>query len=325
VKRILISLLVTAAIIIFLFTQISLADLFRLVVTIDPLWALLGGLCYLISAFLRALRFKWLIHSKEVPLLQLFRISILYNLFLMSLPSRLGELSYPYLLRRSCGISMTEGMASLIASRIYDLLVTLMIFLVAATKFQGIFKMDPLGLIFLALVLTALTLLALFHMNYLLAWVSNGVFRISTWVGPKGSGLLHWVQKRIAEMSEDFSAIKARGTHLWVTVATIICWIMAFWMFYAFLMGFGIFVPFPKVVFGSTIAILANALPISGLGNWGVLEAGWAVGFLLVGLSKEEAIATGFGVHILIFLITGLIGLPCWLTLKQRSPSPPAP
>jgi uncharacterized membrane protein YbhN (UPF0104 family) len=69
-------------------------------------------------------------------------------------------------------------------------------------------------------------------------------------------------------------------------------------------------------VFGSTIAVIANALPISGLGNWGTLEAGWAAGFLIVGLSKEEAIATGLGVHILIFLICAITAFICWVSLN---------
>jgi uncharacterized membrane protein YbhN (UPF0104 family) len=96
---------------------------------------------------------------------------------------------------------------------------------------------------------------------------------------------------------------------------------MAFWMFYAFLRAFGTSISFFNVIFGSSVALFINALPVSGLGNWGILEAGWAAGFILVGLSKEKAIATGFGVHILIFIITGLFALLCWTTWKQKSPS----
>jgi hypothetical protein len=56
-----------------------------------------------------------------------------------------------------------------------------------------------------------------------------------------------------------------------------------------------------------SFSVIANALPISGIGNWGTLEAGWAAGFLIVGLSKEKAIATGFGIHIIIFIVCALI------------------
>jgi hypothetical protein len=46
----------------------------------------------------------------------------------------------------------------------------------------------------------------------------------------------------------------------------------------------------------------------------------------MAGLSKEEAIATGFGVHILIFIACGVISFFCWVTFrKQKNPPPPAP
>lgn len=113
-------------------------------------------------------------------------------------------------------------------------------------------------------------------------------------------------------MAEDFYAIKARKTYYSVSLASLVSWVMIFFVCYAFLRGFGIELSFLKVVFGSTIAVIANALPISGLGNWGTLEAGWTAGFLIVGLPKEEAIATGFGVHILIFLVCALTAFFCW-------------
>jgi hypothetical protein len=101
---------------------------------------------------------------------------------------------------------------------------------------------------------------------------------------------------------------------------------MIFWTFYAYMKGFGIEISFTKMIFGSTVGVIANALPISGIGNWGTLEAGWAAGFLMVGLSKEKAIATGFGVHIIIFIVCVIISFFCWVTFKkQKNPSPTAP
>ena len=55
-------------------------------------------------------------------------------------------------------------------------------------------------------------------------------------------------------------------------------------------------------------------------------HAGSAAGFLIVGLSKEKAITTGFGIHIVIFIVCALISFFCWVTpQKQKNPSPSAP
>ena len=114
-KRLILSILVTVGIIFVLLLQISLKDLYTLLRTIDPLWAALGSIAYLLAILFRALRFKWLIYSKGIPLSDLFRITALYHLSLMVLPSKLGELSYPYFLNKISGMTVTEGLASLIA------------------------------------------------------------------------------------------------------------------------------------------------------------------------------------------------------------------
>jgi hypothetical protein len=315
-KKFILSLLVTIGIILVLFTQISIAHLYHLLKNIDPYWAVLGSIAYLLAIFLRALRFRWLIHSREILLPELFKITVFYHLALMVLPSKLGELSYPYFLNKRSGLSMTEGLASLIASRVYDFFIVLIIFLFAIIGFQGFLQINLSLMILFAMLLTLFILLIFFYMSNFLRWSSFLIGKIAEWTGLRNSKALHWTQRKIHEMAEDFYAIKARKTYFSVSLASMGSWIMIFYVFYAYLRAFRIEVSFLKVVFGSTIAVIANALPISGLGNWGTLEAGWAAGFLIVGLSKEEAITTGFGVHILIFLVCAITALICWASLN---------
>jgi len=317
-KRFLFSILITLIILFILFTQISLRELFNLLVRIDPLWATLGAAGYFLAVLFRALRFRWLIHSKEISIDELFRISVFYHLSLMVLPSKLGELSFPYLLNRISGISMTEGLASLIASRVYDFFIILVIFLFSSLAFQNLFKVNLLFVLLLTLLLILLILVAFFYMNHLLTLMSNVWRKIFKTIRREESKASLWVQRKIHEMSEDFYAIRAKKTYLAVALTSIISWFMIFLMFQAFILGFGVEISFLKMLFGSTVAIIANALPIGGIGNWGTLEVGWAAGFLMTGLSKEEAIATGFGVHILIFITCVLLGLLSWVKLKKK-------
>jgi uncharacterized protein (TIRG00374 family) len=316
-KRLILSILITALIIFILLSQISLKDLYTLLKTVDPLWVSFGAAGYILAIFFRALRFKWLIHSKGVSLSELFRITVFHNLSIMVLPSKLGEFSYPYFLNKMSGLSMTEGLASLIASRVYDFLIVLMIFLFVSVGFQSFFKSSLFLIILLTASSFALIFLAFFYMSSLLKWVSDSFGKISKWRGATIKSFL-WVQRKANEMAEDFYAIRARRTYLSVSLASLISWIMVFWMCYAFLRGFGIGISFFKAIFGSAAGLMASALPISGFGNWGTLEAGWAAGFLMVGLSKEKAITTGFGVHILVFTICTIISFFCWITLKKK-------
>jgi uncharacterized protein (TIRG00374 family) len=155
-------------------------------------------------------------------------------------------------------------------------------------------------------------------MNRLLTLISNVWGGISKILRKEESRLSLWVQKKIHETSEDFIAIRAKKSYFAVALTSLLSWFMIFLTFQAFLLGFGVEISFLKVVFGSTVAVIANALPIGGIGNWGTLEVGWAAGFLMTGLPKAQAIATGFGVHILIFITCALLGLLSWVTLKKK-------
>jgi glycosyltransferase 2 family protein len=323
-KRLILSILITVGIIFVLLLQISLKDLYTLLRTIDPLWAALGSIAYLLAILFRALRFKWLIHSKDIPFSDLFRITAFYHLSLMVLPSKLGELSYPYFLNKISGMNATEGLASLIASRVYDFFIILMILLFASIGFQSFFKNNLFLILLLVCFLIVLTFLTFFYLSSFLRLLSNVLGKISKGAGSRNVKFVQWIQRKMSGMAEDFYAIKARRTYLPVSLTSLASWAMTFWAFYAYMKGFGIEIPFTKMVFGSTVAVIGNALPISGIGNWGTLEAGWAAGFLIVGLSKEKAIATGFGIHIIIFIIGAIISFFCWVTLK-KNPSPPVP
>jgi uncharacterized protein (TIRG00374 family) len=325
-KRILLSVFITAGILFFLLLQISLKDLYALLRTIDPFWAALGSIAYFLATLFRALRFKWLLHSKDISFSDLFRITAFYHLSLMVLPSKLGELSYPYLLKKISAMNVTEGLASLIVSRVYDFFIILVIILFASIGFEGLFEVHPFLIILLVVLLLGFLVFALSYMSSLLRCFSNVLKRISHGFGARNIRVFLWMQEKMSEMAEDFYAIKARKTYFPVSVTSLASWVMIFCTFYAYMKGFGINIPFTKMIFGSTVGVIANALPISGIGNWGTLEAGWTAGFLMVGLSKEKAIATGFGVHIIIFIVCAIISFFCWVTFKrQKNPSPAAP
>jgi uncharacterized protein (TIRG00374 family) len=228
-------------------------------------------------------------------------------------------------LKKINATNITEGLASLIVSRVYDFFIILVILLSVSIGLEGLLEVHPFLIILLILLLLGFIVFALSYMSDFLRWLSNALGRIFNRTRSRNARFVLWMQEKMSDMAEDFYAIKARRTYFPVSATSLVSWVMIFCTFYAYMKGFGVDLPLTKMIFGSTISVIANALPISGIGNWGTLEAGWAAGFLMVGLSKEKAIATGFGVHIIIFIICALISLFCWVTFRrQKNPSPTA-
>jgi len=73
--------------------------------------------------------------------------------------------------------------------------------------------------------------------------------------------------------------------------------------------SFAIDITFIKSILASSGAVITSYLPINGLGNFGTLEAGWALGYTMLGVSKNVAIASGFVMHIIIVVIGLLLSI----------------
>jgi len=71
-------------------------------------------------------------------------------------------------------------------------------------------------------------------------------------------------------------------------------------------------------VAGNTGQVLANVLPVNSFGSFGTLEAGWSGGFVLVGMSPQDAITTGFGYHLINFVAAAAIAAVCWVVIRLR-------
>jgi hypothetical protein len=64
-----------------------------------------------------------------------------------------------------------------------------------------------------------------------------------------------------------------------------------------------------QILFASSFAVFSTMLPIQGIGGFGTMEGGWALGFIAVGAAEEVAINTGFGFHLIVLLFTITLGI----------------
>ncbi len=234
----------------------------------------------------------------------MFALSFLNN----TLPSRSGELSFPYFMWRRHKIAVGESSAALIVVRIFDYMAVALLYVVCASA--NLHR------------LTANASSAVWAVGLLLV-VSLAVLLAAPWLGQRVLDGLRWIARRLGleqrrlvritlnvgqQAVDHFRKIRTVRAYAITLGWSLLTWIGTFAWFAASMQGIGVGQPFGLVVVGATFASLAKALPFITVGGFGAHEAGWTIGFSLVGMPVATAIASGFAVNILTLLMSVVFG-----------------
>lgn len=259
---------------------------------------------------LRALRFRILIPVGERPSFGVVAaVSAAHNLAAYVLPAKTGEASLILYLKRVGGVGGAVGLASLLVSRVLDLAFLSGLSGVACLLLAGRSGMSEwLPLAGGGLLLVSLALLVAATRAEV---VLKGMTRVVSWLGiartKLGRALLDNVDRageamRSAGRGTGFLAALCLSLPLWVGV----------FLFYAVLArGLGLFeeLDLLSATFGSSLAVAFNLLPVNGFAAFGTQEAGWVLGFTLLGASRDAAFASGVGAHLVQLFNVVLFGV----------------
>lgn len=303
---------VTSMIVWLLLCQIELATIWQMLAGADGRWLLVGLGLYLLTNVWRAYRFGALMNIKGI----LAPLHLLPDMVLLSflnnvLPARSGELSFPYIMHKRHDTPIGDTITFLLIVRIFDLLTIVILFLVFVGVAQaqlavttGLETGRLVGTVFMFL-LPVLLFLAL------LPWLGKYGYQLLGWMlhrlgmtdGRLGSWLLVVGEKAVEAMGR----VHNRAVYARVFFWSILGWLTTFAWFAAFMQAIGTPLRYPLVVVGASFATVSKAIPFMTVGGFGAHEAGWSVGFYLVGLPLEQAIASGFAVNILTLLASVLV------------------
>jgi uncharacterized protein (TIRG00374 family) len=243
-------------------------------------------------------------------------IAVVHNAANQLMPMRSGELAYPFLLKRFHGHLFGKGTASLLYIRFFELFVLAIIFVIALIGYAGIKRGFDLYQISIGVaVLLPLTVVIWSSLPKLTGLGSHFL----TWWAQGHSGAVFDIARRVshllASISEELKVAKSPVVHMATGVLTIVNWFCLFTIFYLVLHGVGIFVTVNEIVIGSAIASLTQFIPVGTLGNFGSMEAGWTVGFVMVGVDMRSALNSGLVMHLMVFSYSILLAIVSWLGL----------
>jgi glycosyltransferase 2 family protein len=231
-------------------------------------------------------------------------VTLSYGLASIVLPAKVGELSYVLYSGRALGVRGETALAVLVVARVLDLATLALGMGIACLLVSGPGWLVSAGIA--ALALGALLLGAAWHGEWFVragVWASR-VARLDRWRAGA---------RAIARLEGLGSALQAaaRGRRLGGAVLlSLAAWTCVFLFCAVLARGLGIEQSsFAEVVFGSGLAILASLVPLSAFASVGTLEAGWVIGFGVFGVSRELALATGAGLHVVQLVNVAGLGL----------------
>jgi hypothetical protein len=290
-------------------STISLSDVKNTLDNIVPVYIIVGFFLYILTYFFRTLRF-YLLLNKEVKIFDLFSIVCLHNFFNSLFPARSGELSYVLLLKKIHNRNLSDGIATLVVSRFFDFFCIGLFFILIVLSLQKISESIVITMYF-----TIFALIGAFIFFILLKEIDSkrGVFIFgflnNGYIG-KNKYLSYFILK-MREIYNQVMLISKKGGFfiLSLILTSMFIWSIQYCMMYYIALSMQINIGLIPILFAVSFTFLTSLLPVQGIAGFGTTEAGWALGFILMGLSHEQAISTGIGFHLILILFFTILGL----------------
>jgi uncharacterized membrane protein YbhN (UPF0104 family) len=240
-----------------------------------------GGVFYAGVYVARAIRMRALI--PQTRFLQMFWINTAHYFFNKIMPARTGELTLPMLIKRYTAVSFGQGMATLLLLRYMDVIVIMLIllvslFLVPATvvlRFRGYAWVLVLGILILM----------------------------------AGFILLPRLARKITKLKKLIPETNYTR-FVWTGLRDTLCaWLCLYAYLFCLVQSLHLQFGFWAVAFAGTFSILTIVLPVSAIGNFGTFEAGWVLGFVMLGMNKGDALAAGFFTNVVLTILNAVLAL----------------
>lgn len=223
------------------------------------------------------------------------RLTLIHNLLNNLVPMRLGEASFPLLLRRYFALPLASGTAGLLWFRLTDLHI-----LAAAALLAVGAERVPVPT--LAVLLAAWTTLP---------WL---LFRLR---GPAERRVRQHAGGRLAHrLLQALEGLPADAATFWRTFLwTALNWALKLAVFAWLLQAFGGTALGPSLL-GALGGELSSVLPVHGLAGVGTYEAGVVAGLAPFGVPARDALTAAVNLHLFVLGVSGLGGL--WALILGR-------
>jgi uncharacterized protein (TIRG00374 family) len=311
-------LLCTLFLIAILLSQIHVQNLVGVLSRLSWQWFLVGLLLCVCNYSLRSLRFQLLISSKPVSFMNLLPVSFVHGMYNQLLPLRTGEISYMIILKKTHNVSLSEGFSTLFVARVFDLCVISVILTILSILYLDDLPNDFLKYVVLISGMVIGFTVTLFFVKAIAWKIFRIVEKVFMLMRLEKSVFFGRLLRTMKEVTNVFHVIRSQRNGAKILALTVLIWCSTFLILYVVLLSIGYPLNLWKVVFVNVAVIMTTLLPVQGFANFGTLEASWTVVFLWLGYSKDVAIVTAFGSHVVLLAYVICLGVMGLLWLRQQ-------
>lgn len=312
------SIAVSVGLMVFIFTQIDIAEFMEIVASV-PAWALAGALLtYVLLNFFRTLRFRTFMPQPHPTVTALMPIVLYHNFLTRVLPFKTGEISYVVLVNRHLKQPVSEGISSLLSARLFELALVIL---------GGAFGVLSVATEAPEQRWLTFSLLIGFLIVYMVAlYYSGSLLRllIRLWtrlVAPVAVRRFPRLERRVEDKLDVFATQFDRIHNPRLLLSACVLSTCTYSMSMAFdillMRGLGIDSPLGVLVTIISIKMFLEAAPIA-VSGFGVIEGGWMFGLIsLAGMDTSTAASIAFFLHACQVIIAALVGVAGWVVLTR--------
>jgi uncharacterized protein (TIRG00374 family) len=323
----------SAAALFFAFRNVPLNDLLHYLKSINYFWTFPAAILALISFFVRALRWQFILASThKIGIWRAFHPMMIGFMINCILPGRLGELARPVILQKNEKVPFATGIATVAAERVFDVCALVMFAVITFATIDidpeveivfGDFRLNRatlevlfsriivMGILLIGgIILVSIPLIRLAVHRVILTLPTLAFFATETTKTKIRDKVCAALIRFVDNIALGFTLIKYPKKMLICAIYSLLVWIIAAFSYYVFSLGSPGFHLSYTVMFAVMVIIcLFIALP-SVPGFWGVWEAGGVFAMSIFGVSTSAA--AGFtlanhGVQVFPVIIVGFI------------------
>jgi uncharacterized protein (TIRG00374 family) len=317
----------------FAFRNVPFNDLLNYLRSINYLWLFPAALLALVSFFIRAVRWQFILGSSHhIRIWQAFHPLMIGFMINCILPGRVGEIARPIILQKKQKIPFATGIATVAAERIFDVAALILFSVITFASIEinnqveitfGDFRLNrfTLEVLFDRIMIAGVLLFAAIIMISI-PWVRRGIHRVIRAIpalvlfadesakAKINAKVCEPLIRFVDNIALGFTLIKHPKRIFICGLYSLIVWTTAALSYYVFSLGCpGINLSYTQMYAVMVIICLFIALP-SVPGYWGLWEAGGVFAMSLFGISANAA--AGFtlanhAVQVIPVIIVGFI------------------